>query len=59
MYFQGRWLDGFGVYKRFYSGFLQLLRKCESLPKKKKSGVNSRESGDASVCVCAEESAKR
>lgn len=39
MYFQGRWLDGFGIlYKRFYLGFLQLLRKCESLPKKKKVG---------------------
>ena len=37
--------------KRFYSGFLQLLRKCESLPKKKKVG-GIREYQGTRVCVC-------
>ena len=48
---EGGW-TGLVYSTRFYSGFLQLLIKCESLPPKKRWGEFARIRGHECVCVC-------
>ncbi len=55
---EGGW-TGLVYSTRFYSGFLQLLIKCESLPPKKRWGEFARIRGHECVCVCVQRRARR